>query len=299
MSAQKYDVSVELLLPRTPDNREAGNFMLAATMYASGSVPGTVKDSVERMIVGEDNQLATSRRTAILAYRSPLVEYLYRLSELHWYLLNWRDETEKLTISMFEGVEFARGWRNVPSMMKLEIQSTKRMQVYSVKAIFRARFRGLRWLMYNHRIISATTFIGGFWMTEMIFAGLAWAALSLFAQPSQEVKAEELHEVAEHIKQEHDEEKDELELSDTARTFPTSSRQQPLRYESPRIKQEEDEEAVVLPEAASKATEADDEDEDEDLDVFRDSGLGTSLESSASRRDSVRRRRGRTGSRGG
>ena len=50
---------------------------------------------------------------------------------------------------------------------------------------------------------------------------------------------------------------------------------------------------MILPETSTKATEADDED---DPDVFIDSGMGTSLESSAPRRDSMRRRRGRTSS---
>ena len=55
----------------------------------------------------------------------------------------------------------------------------------------------------------------------------------------------------------------------------------------------------MLQEVPNKATEADDEDEDdEDADVFRDSGIGTSMESGASRRDSVRKRRARAGSDG-
>ena len=128
----------------------------------------------------------------------------------------------------------------------------------------------------------------------MLFAGLAWAALSSYgASPSQNMKSEGSKEDDQRIKREPESE-GKANLSDTERTFPTSSKQQLLRYESPRIKQEDDEDAVVLPEASSKATEADDEDEDENADVFLDSGLGTSMESSANRRDSVRRRRGRT-----
>ena len=293
VSAQRYDVYVELTLPRTPDNRDTGNFMLEASMYAAGSFVDPVKESVVPGAAEADNQLALSRRPAILPYRSSAVELLYRLTELHWYLLGWRSEADKLRVSMFEGIEFARGWRNVPSTMRFVIQSTHRMQIYSAKAVFRARFRGLRWLMYNHRIISAVIFVSTFWVTELLFAGLAWAALSFFMQqPSQDTKSETAQHESQRIKQEEDED-EQATLSDTERTFPTSSKQQALRYESPAIKQEDDGETVVLPEAANKDTEADDE--DEDADVFLDSGLGTSLDSSASRRDSVRRRRGRQG----
>jgi hypothetical protein len=291
VSLQKYDVSIELSMPRTPENRDAGNFMLEATMYA----PGTMIDPVkERMVPGAaeaDNRLTRSRRPAILPYRSLAVEYLYRLTELHWYILGWRSEADKLTVNMWEDLEFVRGLRNVPSTMRLDIQSTHRMQIYSAKALFRARFRGLRWLMYNHRIISAMIFITGFWTTEMIFAGLTWAALSFYLQvPEQEVKEEPASDRSKQIKQEEDEDA-RPELSDTERTFPTSSKQVPLRYKSPPIKQEEEDEPFVLPEAVNRATEADDE--DEGADVFLDSGIGTSLESTATRRDSMRKRRGR------
>lgn len=294
VSMQRYDVSLELALPRTPQNRDAGNFMLEGNMYAPGSVLDNVKDTLASGQAEADNKLATSRRSAILPYRSIPLEYLYRLSELHWYLLGWRTEEDKLTVSLWEGVEFSKGWRNIPAMMKLEIQSTNRMQIYSAKVMFRARFRGLRWLMYNHRIISAALFISGFWMTEMLFTGLAWAVLNFYLQSGPATKTEKAPYSPERIKREGDED-EKPRLSDTERMFPTTRGQQPLRYESPPIKQEDDE-PYVVPQAASKATEADDEDEDEDADVFIDSGLGTSLESSANRRESVRRRKARIGS---
>ncbi len=292
VSLQKYDVVVELAMPRTPGNRDLGNFMVEATMYAPGSIIDPVKDTLLPGAAAADNRLARSRRPAILPYRSVVVEYLHRLTQLHLYILGWRDETDKLRISMWEGLEFVRGLRNVPATMRLEIQSTQRMQIYSTKAHFRARFTGLRWLMYNHRMFSAAIFVTSFWTTEMLFTGLAWAAISLYLQsPHPEPKAEPPEDRAERIKQEEDEKTFNPELSDTERTFPTASNQQPLRYESPRVKQEQDEDSFVMPEATNRATEADDE--DEDADVFLDSGIGTSLESSVSRRDSIRKRRGR------
>lgn len=296
VSAQRYDVYVELSLPRTPQNQEAGNFMLEALMYAGESLVDPIKDTLVPGAANADNLLARSRRPAILAYRSPTVDKLYKLTELHWYLLGWRKEAETLKVTMFESVEFARGWRNVPSTMTVQVQSTNKMQIYSAKAVFRARFRGLRWLMYNHRIVSAITFITAFWVTEMLFAGLMWVVATGYLSSSPIVKAEAHDESSDRMKSEDVTDEDKRRLSDTERTFPTSSRQQPLRYESPRIKEEEDDEPVVLPENKSRATEADDEEDDEDADVFIDSGIGTSMESSANRRDSVRKRRGRTGS---
>ena len=293
VNVQRYDVAVELTLPRTPENTGAGNFMLEVNMFAAETVLDTPQAG---LAAGAPVRpiLATSRRPAILPYRSQLIGLAYKLTELHWYLLNWRSEEEKLYVRMFEAVEFAKGWRNLPSTMKLEIQSTNQMQVYSARAVFRARFKGLRWLMYNHRIVSAFVFVGIFWTTEMVFAGLAWAALTVFfGSPTQNVKAEEVHEGSTRIKDELED--DKANLSDTERTFPTVGGQQPLRYSNPRIKQE-DEDSTVLPLGDGMVQAAEADDEDEDADFFLDSGLGTSMESGASRRDSIRRRRGRPSS---
>lgn len=89
-------------------------------------------------------------------------------------------------------------------------------------------------------------------------------------------------------------------LSDTERTFPTLGGKKPLRYSSPRIKREEEdgETEVILPADGTAAPLlADDEEEDDDgvdMESFVDSGIGTSLESTAGgRRESIRRRRGR------
>ena len=299
VGVQRYDIVIELTLPRTPENKDAGNFMLEATMYAPDGKAASVSDRPHAP-TSSSNILALSRRAAILPYRSTIIELVYKFTELHWYLLNWRQEADHISLLMFEGLEFPKGWRNVPSTMKVEVQSTHRMQLYTAKASFHARFHGLRWLMYNHRMVSAIIFIGTFWATEMIFAGLAWAAISLYvAQPaSREAKAglpEGLD--AERVKYgDRDEEDQKLVMSDTERTFPTYGRQQALRYEDPNIKQEyEGVPNDPLPEYMGTAAEADDE--DEDADFFLDSGIGTSMDSNAARRASVRKRKGREGDR--
>jgi len=228
-----------------------------------------------------------------------VVEYLWTLTQLHWYLLGWRREAEVIRVPLFESVEFSRGWRNLPSTMRVQVQSSSRMQIYSAKAVFRARFRGLRWIMYNHRIISAVVAISTFWATEMVFAGLAWLVISSYMDssadmPGKPVRSKVVDGEADHIKSGSDSEI-KVELSSTERTFPTTSSQQPLHYSTPRIKQEEgvdaEEETVLLPLQVGRATEADDEDDDEDADVFIDSGIGTSMESSVEHRDRVRKRR--------
>lgn len=274
-------ISVELLAPTER----------SAPMPNDGNMLSTI--GADRSDIAPSNTttlLARSRRPAILPYRSRPIELLFKATELPWYVLGLRSETSTLRIPAFERVTFARGWRNIPSILRLEVQSTHRLQIYSAIASFRARFRGLRWIMYNHRIISAVIFISTFWITEVIFAGLAWAALSFYLSSGQDMKQEERR-----IKEEPEEE-GPPRLSDTERTFPTLRGQAPLRYTSPteaEIKREPQDEERILPvsEVAANAAEADDEDEDVD---FFDSGIGTSLESSGpARRESMRRRMGR------
>lgn len=309
---------IELALPRTRENEEAGNFMVEVKLYApsekgegtptSGNILAPLKADIFATFGSMDPKLvlATSRRPAILPYRSPYVDLIHKATELPWYMLGFRSEENTLQLPVFESISFAKGPKAVPSTLHLELQASSRMQIYTARARFRARFRGLRWIMYNYRILVGIVFITAFWITEMVFAGLAWVSLAFYFREARErdpdVKAEEVHEVAENVeKEDADEDGDGIKLSDTERTFPTLGRQPPLKYESPTttaIKKEpglDDGGAVLIPEAVAKGVEADDEDE-EDVDFF-DSGIGTSLESAGpERRESIRRRRGRVGS---
>lgn len=303
VAGQGYDVVVELDMPRTRDNRDAGNFMLEVTMLAAHDRRSTATDSILDsaqwgMIPTSARDeagtvLAKSRRPAMVPYRSWVVDYIHTAKSLPWYFFNLREEKDKLRVPVFDRVSFGKGRAGLPATLHLEVQSTHRLQIYSAVAHFRARFTGLRWIMYNHRIISAGVFIGAFWITELVFFGLAWAIVSFYlsgATQTTEPKAQ-LGDSPTKIKAE-EEEDSKAVLSDTERTFPTLNGQTPLRYSSPTngIKQEEDDEDTGLP-PVTPAAEADDEDEDMD---FFDSGIGTSMESSnPSRRDSIRRRRGR------
>lgn len=305
-------------MPRTPSNRAAGNFMLAIDLL------GPEASLIDIASANPSDVLATARRPAILTYYSDTMEHVHRASGLIWHMLGWRKEAEKIEVKMMEGVEFSRGWRNIPSAARLELQGDRSLQVYNASLAFTARLRGLRYeslplppttyslripqytdliryIMYNYRIISFLVFTTAFWATEVIVAITIWSILSFVVfrkstpaeQQQQEDKAADEAKIKREIK-------DEPDVSDTERTFPSTSRQHPLRYESPAVKSEED----VKPALADipLAAEADVEDEDEDADFvlddraglsqgFNDSGLGTSLESGAEKRDKVRRRR--------
>lgn len=304
VSQQLYDITVHLTLPRSPQNTAQGNFMLDASLLGpSPSAPLSAILNTDTPPV-----LARSRRSAFLTYYSREVDLARKALRLPALLTGIAQETESIDVQLFEGLEFPRGWRNVPQTLRLEIQSRERnMQIYTCSISFRARFRGLRWIMYNHRIASAVAFISAFWITEMLAMSVAWIALSLFIFPKVDEAAtrSERNARGKAIKTEEEEADDDLgeqkALSDTERTFPSYAGSPVLKYQHPKTEEHDDDEHVRIkreeesaepfPPLQPAAGEAADDEEEED-DYVLDSGLGTSLESSAGgRRESVRRRK--------
>ncbi|KAJ9353570.1 hypothetical protein DTO027B9_5272 [Paecilomyces variotii] len=279
-SLQAYDVSVTLELPRTPSNLAAGNFMLDLSLYSRPSKSIITAANTSTQV------LSHSRRPAILTYASSVVDTAHKVSRLPFYVFGWRREAETLEVDMMEQVEFAKGWRNLPASLRLEIQSTERMQVYSAKVKFLARFTGLRWFMYRWKITSFLIFSGMFWGVSMASSAIAWLILSSYLgsgarEPEKSIKKEEREDRPI---------KTEEETTDSDSDGYQESSKQGIG----RVKQEEDphDEAPFDPHAA----EADDEDDEgqqirESPGAGTDSGIGTSLESASAQ--GIQRRRSR------
>lgn len=246
-----------------------------------------------------------------------MTELAYRALRLPLYVIGWGQESEKVDIQMMEGVDFERGWRNVPSSVRLEIRSRAPLEIYSVVVRFVAKLEGIRWFMYRYRFTSFAVFTGMFWVVEMSVVLLTWGIFAFcFSGPSEE--EDEDTETRKKIKQdsgavtpktEPAESEPPTPLSETPRTFPTLSSQQPLHYssspgEKPRIKEERRtpglEDMPVKEEAEAEADDEDDESADFIMEeplpstaagALTDSGIGTSLESSVERRSGLSRRR--------
>ncbi len=325
---QKYDVTVEMDVPRSETNLQAGNWMVELEMRAPPSTGGgvmsmlgwdedeDVKDSKDgNTPAGEDgaeflarrpSTLVKSKRPALLTYRSPLIELSYRLLRLPMYLIGWHTESERIEVSMLESVVFEQGSRNIPSSVRLEIRSRQPLEVYHVKVHISARLEGLRWLMYRYWMTSAVVATTLFWAVEMGVLVFTWAAITLiFGSSSTSADYEGGHKIKSDpefttTKFETGETEPGTPFSDTSRTFPTLPSLQPLSYTSPKEEQATPNlEDIPLKEEA----EADDEEDDFILEepiplraeregIFTDSGIGTSLESSVER-NLARRRSGK------
>ncbi|RYP54691.1 hypothetical protein DL769_010312 [Monosporascus sp. CRB-8-3] len=174
MLEQAYDVSVELILPRSPPNVERGNFMVA--MFAMKSRPENpalafTVPSDPYAHVTPDNVVFSSRRPAILPYQDPAVAKTSRFLFLPYHIFSPAAETSRLVVPMGELVEFKQA---LPLSILLDVQAGQTLQVYSASITLVARLSGVRWAMYNHRILSFVVCTTAFWLAEMLSMGAAW-----------------------------------------------------------------------------------------------------------------------------
>ena len=322
VNRQKYDISVEMVVPRSRTNLQAGNWMVDLSLRSTSSsgssnpvknILGWDDDTTEAPSPNDGNTatttskaevLAHSRRPAILTYRSWPTEHLYRFLRLPLYLTGFGTESETLHISMLESAYFPSA---VPSSLRLELRSRTPLEVYRVAVHISAKLEGLRWLMYTYRLTSLILFVALFWGTEMGVLLLTWGVVTMLFGSSAPPPSSPDADKNRKVKKEIDDGVSELgtEYSDTDRTFPTLHSQAPLRYSSPesRTKTKEEQEDTRLADIPLKEdAEADDEDDDFVLEepvprgietsaVFTDSGLGTGMDSERDReRERVRRR---------
>ncbi|KAH6647573.1 putative adipose-regulatory protein-domain-containing protein [Truncatella angustata] len=187
-----YDVTVTLTLPRSPPNTERGNFMIA--LFATRSSLdnpaqsfGLVQDPYKHM--SASNVVFTSRRPALVPYTDPLVSLTSRLLFLAWHVVAPASEKVVLAVPMGELVEFRE---QLPLSLLLDVQAGQTFQVYEAQIELVARLEGLRWMMYNHRVIS---FVAGtllFWGVEITSFGLVLSVLAFclgWTRESEEVPA--------------------------------------------------------------------------------------------------------------
>ena len=196
----------------------------------------------------------------------------------------------------------------MPGAVKFELQSDQTLQVYSAKVVFNARFEGLRYVLYNYRVLSFLLFTSCFYMVSLTSTSIAWLMISSFLtsdsnppkrEPDERKKTNRQEAEAPvsngHIKKgsQSDHSSDETGLSvsnisDSATTFPTLGRQMPLRFPVPRqtetaasassradIKREPEDERIMEatalePLAATGPSEAADDEEEEDVTRGRD-----------------------------
>ena len=289
ISNQFYDVNLRVCLPRSPGNLGMGNFMMDVEVFGTASPSATNVASSSARTSDSSTILARSSRPAILTYQSDMVSKVATLLKLSLYILDFAREMECVTETVMEDAAFSSS----PSSIKVQLRTRSRgvqlshdtvgagvagsmLDVYNVHVSVSARLTGLRWLLYNHRIISFVLFTTVFWGVSVSSSAIIWLLLSVLVSKftlRTRTRKEASAPTAKEVRPARDFARDSpLETSDLA----------PVKREDdePIIKQEEpgnagdnEEEDVdfILP--AGKRT------GDQYGGEFADSGLGTSLES--------------------
>ncbi|KAK3316346.1 putative adipose-regulatory protein-domain-containing protein [Apodospora peruviana] len=325
---QPYDISLSLTVPRSPANLERGNFMVAVHLlynpklsrpstpwqerltYFAGAdgEPLIPTESDPGLAIADKVVMYTATRPALIPYTHPVVELASRLLFLPYHIFYPHSEATTLKIGVVERLAFPRAGI-LPNSVYVEVQAGQTLQTYKASVTFSAQLGGLRWAMYQFWGIPAfVVFTFTFWAVSMSSTLTALAAIGAWINCPEPVKKvrKEIQEDRKGkgqatIKAEGEHNEDGL--SDTERTFPSSSKQPALKFEG-RIKQEEGvDDSVAQLVNVPPAAEADDEDDGDDFGDpppdYRDSGIGTSYDDSVVSREGVKRRRSGQGLRRG
>ncbi|ETN37599.1 uncharacterized protein HMPREF1541_07221 [Cyphellophora europaea CBS 101466] len=345
ISQQAYDVRVDLEMPRTPNNLEAGVFMVDVRLLGAFDPVAEAPETLRQLLgnitaLGGDGYtvLQHSRRPAMLRYKSVLLGLASEMMNLPFHLVGFKDlDTEKVKVRMWEKAIFRRGSGNVPRGVRVEVATGgattglsemaagRQVQIYKAGLTFSARFHGLRYLVYNHRIVSFLVLTTTFYVVSIIAVGLGWAWLGrsimppesrpMIKQESPPVKTGQNEKQQQQIKTEDEDDEEATglkieDVSDSPAQFPSGRGRAPLRYEG----RQDDEEgpqgmsAVGQEREVGEGEKADDEEEmDDDEEYARaaaaarttgrfegDSGIGTMSESQMDGQGLVRRRSGRS-----
>ncbi|KAK4164509.1 hypothetical protein QBC43DRAFT_334387 [Cladorrhinum sp. PSN259] len=328
---QYYDVAVEITLPRSKENEKRGNWMVVMHLtsaphtlgggsqqqqqhpgfvlagYMGRQAEGVTMFDLQNYM-GDREVLYTSARPAILPYEDALVSTAGRLLFLPWHIFFPKQaEAVTLRVGMAEKLMFKKGGK-LPKGLVVEVQAGQGLQVYGAKVVLTAQLGGLRWVMYRWKLASFVVITGMFWGIEMGMMCLSlvlvggWLSVRGGDDTKDEKEEEEgeegdgraqIYEKGRMKRVEGD------DMSDTERTFPTSSRQPPLKYESSSNREsggvkKEEELDPTLSKVPDFGLDGDDEEEGEGS-GWRDSGIGTSYSDAVGRQGVVKRRN--TGSR--
>ncbi|KAK7220796.1 hypothetical protein V2G26_008799 [Clonostachys chloroleuca] len=293
-SAQDYDVSVTLTLPRSPPNLERGNFMVSLHLLRS-DISSNLNDPTRLLEDSRNNVqgqkiVFSTRRTALIPYVDPFVSLTSRALFVLYHMFVPSSLFCTMDIPLAEHVSFPSDG-DLPASAYIEIEAGQSLQTYTAALNFTAQLRGLRGLMYNYRIPMYIIFTSLFWLCEILFMAGTWGLWGLVTSSSPEpsglyLEGENFHGT---VKKE-EEQESEFERKWSSAKPPRAS----IAVKTEPVVKDEDDDgsSKLLSEIPVEGAEADDEDEDgTEKGSPIDSGIGTGSYSGEG--SSVRRRASR------
>ncbi|XP_041517519.1 seipin isoform X1 [Microtus oregoni] len=138
MYGQPYRVTLELEMPESPVNQDLGMFLVTVSCYTRGG----------RIV-------STSSRSAMLHYRSQLLQILDTLVFSSLLLFGFAEQKQLLEVELYS--DYRENSYMPTTGAVIEIHS-KRIQMYAAYLRIHAHFTGLRYLLYNFPVTCA--FVG-------------------------------------------------------------------------------------------------------------------------------------------
>ncbi|CAL1296075.1 unnamed protein product [Larinioides sclopetarius] len=151
---QAYSIEIDLNMPESERNLDQGMFMIRLDMV---SKHGEI--------------LKSSRRPAILHYRSPLFKTIYTLFFVPALLAGSLEEKQSLTIPLFE--KYVENCNNPTHYAYIAVEA-ETAEIYSCSLKIHAQFTGLRYMMYYWPYLSATVGIGTNFVLVSIIIVFIW-----------------------------------------------------------------------------------------------------------------------------
>ncbi|KAF8788915.1 Seipin like protein [Argiope bruennichi] len=133
---QAYSIEIDLHMPESERNLNQGMFMIRLDMVSK-----------------QGDILQSSRRPAILHYRSPLFKTIYTLFFVPALLVGSLEEKQSFSVALFE--KYVENCNNPTHYAYVAIEA-ETAEIYSCSLKIHAQFTGLRYMMYYWPYLSAT-----------------------------------------------------------------------------------------------------------------------------------------------
>ncbi|KAJ1521444.1 hypothetical protein ONE63_003113 [Megalurothrips usitatus] len=172
MAGQPYKIFVQLEMPESPVNKKLGMFMVCASLQ-----------------VRSGNEVSKACRSAMLHYRSPLLETLTTLTMSPLLVLGQTEEKQSVTVELFS--DFEEDENQPITDVRVEVQ-TRFVELYSATMLIHAHLTGLRYLMFHWPILSAAVGISSNLFFILLMFSLSWWHLSNSEDSEEESKYESL-----------------------------------------------------------------------------------------------------------
>ncbi|KAK3923661.1 Seipin [Frankliniella fusca] len=158
MVGQPYKIFIQLEMPESPRNKDLGMFMVCASLRVRSGV-----------------EVNKACRSAMLHYRSPLLETLTTITLSPLMVLGQTEEKQSVMVELFS--DFEEDQDQPVTDVKVEIQ-TRFVELYSATMLIHAHLTGLRYLMFHWPILSAAVGISSNLFFILLMFSLSWWHLS-------------------------------------------------------------------------------------------------------------------------